>query len=157
LGELNLGAFQGDFFRIVDIVTNVNLYADNDINTTTGAVSDRSKALDYHVPEFSANGTDWFPGTLVSVFQQGWTPISNIENYVARWQTDLNATFLRISGVGSGIVGHDGNTHIDAIIARVPEPCGFVLALVALLGSTSSSRRRRNQPQGLPDRRCTIA
>jgi hypothetical protein len=144
LGELPLGTFQGDFFKIVDIISNINLYADNDINTTTGAVSDRSKALDYHIPDFSVNGTDWFPGTLVSVFQQGWTPVSNIENYITRWRTDLDAKFLRIASVGAGVVGHDGNTQIDAIIARVPEPCGFVLALVALLGATSASRRPRN-------------
>ena len=132
LGELALDAFKGPYFKLVDVVSNINLYADNDINTATGAISARSKALDYHIPDFSEDGVTWFPGSLVSVFQQGWTPISNIENYIARWQTDIEAKFLRITGVGAAVVGHDGNTQIDAVIARVPEPESLVLFFAAL-------------------------
>ena len=124
LGTLALGKFADEFFKTINVISNINLFADNDINTATGIVSDRSKALDYFVPDFSLDGITWEAGELVNVFIKGWTEATTQENYVGRFRTNLEAKFVRISAVGAGIVGHDGNAQIDAIIATRAFVCG---------------------------------
>jgi len=152
LGELVRPRFNGLTFKSIDVFSNINRYADNDIDPATGAVSDTSKALDYLMPQFSTDMTNWVSGELVNVFVKGWNPVTAIDNYVARWTTDIDAKFVRVSAAGVGIVGHDGNTQIDAIIASagraspVPEPGTIVLAGIGgglLLMRARLSRRRR--------------
>ena len=101
-GTLALGKFADEFFKTIDVISNINLFADNDINTATGMVSDRSKALDYFIPDFSLDGINWVAGELVNVFIKGWTEATTQENYVGRFRTDLEAKFVRISAVGVG-------------------------------------------------------
>lgn len=147
LGTLELNPYNMPFFNAVDVVSNINLYADNDIDLGTGDPSDRSKALDYHTPDFSVDGVTWIPGQLDKVFQQGWNPNTTIDDWVARWVTGVKAKYVRISGVGAGIAGHDGNTQIDAVIAAqaVPEPPAFLLLSAGALSVTGFARRRRKQ------------
>ncbi len=111
-------------FNTVDVFSNINRYADND---TPGGVGGneavrRVKALDYHVPEFSVDGTSWQAGSLVNVFRPGWTTGAFSDDFVARYSTDLEAQFVRIAAIGVDVVGHDGNTQIDAIIAHTAVP-----------------------------------
>ncbi len=154
--SLNLPAFNQPFFKTIDIVSNINLFADNDIDPTTGKISNREKALDYHIPDFSTDLKNWFPGTLLNVFTKGWTEDTKQEDYISRWTTDIDAKYVRLSAVGAGIVGHDGNTQIDAIIAfdsrvksiTVPEPSTiFGLATVLGLGTLFNRKGSKNQKQ----------
>lgn len=124
-GSLAGSGFDGAFFKIVDVFSNINRYADNDF--TPGSLDDldairRSKALDFFVPEFSTNGADWKEGELVNVFKPGWTNAFYSDDFVSRWKTDLEAIFVRIRRFPiRNIDGHDGNVQIDAVMA-VAEP-----------------------------------
>ncbi len=148
--SLDLSAFTGDFFKTIDVVSNINLFADNDIDPNTGMVSDREKALDYHIPDFSTDLINWVSGELVNVFIPGWTKDTKQENYVARWATDIEAKYVRLSAVGAGVVGHDGNTQIDAIIAvdskisPIPEPSS-IFGILAI-GGFGLMRLRKKSP-----------
>lgn len=143
-GEFDLEGFSEESFHYIDVVSNINLYADNDIDTDTLAVSNREKALDY-ILQVSIDGASWFEPTLLNVFVEGWTEASDVENYLARFHTSQDVKFARVQALGAGVVGHDGNTQIDAIIVAVPEPSSVVLALVAAVFSITCYRRTRTQ------------
>ena len=120
LGELDLPAFAGNTFRTVDVVSNINRYADNGTDVDMPGDAElvrRSKALDYQTPQFSTDGNSWVNGSLVNVYKRGWTGRTDQEDYVARWSSPVDAKFVRIAASGVNVVGHDGNTQIDAVIA----------------------------------------
>lgn len=127
--DLDRSGYEGDSFSHVDVISNINRYADND--TTSGASPTdkeirKAKALDYKTPEFSEDGSVWVPGQLVQVFEPGWTNGALQDDYVARWRTGIEAKYVRISALGVNSQGHDGNTQIDAVIAAaVAKPPTF--------------------------------
>lgn len=111
--ELTLGGFTQDNFRLVDVVSQIARYTDMDIDAA-GNWSPRESALDYLL-EFSQNATDWVAGVATDVFIEGWTARSTADNFVARWQSPVDAQYVRIRA--DPLDGHDGNAQIDAIIA----------------------------------------
>lgn len=121
-GELGLNAYAGATFKYADVVSVVGRYVDMDVDGS-GDWSKRESALDYLV-EFSADGTNWLAGTAIAVFTEGWTTAASSEDFLARWESPVDATILRIRAVFTGTGGHDGNTQIDAVIvaSQVPEP-----------------------------------
>jgi hypothetical protein len=126
---LPAGAFTGDSFRVVDVVSQIARYTDMDIDAANNW-SRRQAALDYFV-QFSNNGVNWVDGTPVRVFVLGWTDRAGADDYIARWTSPIAATQLRIGA--KFLDGHDGATQIDAIIASaIPEPATLGLLLVGL-------------------------
>jgi hypothetical protein len=125
-GALDLTRFNGRFFRRVDVVSQIGRYVDMDVRD--GNWNARESALDYDL-EFSADGRNWVGrdgGVAVTdVFVLGWTDRSDAENWVARWDSPMDARFVRIRALTAS--GHDGNTQIDAVIAALqdaPPPPG---------------------------------
>jgi hypothetical protein len=112
--ELNLPGFNGPFFRTADIATIIARYADQDVLGSTGQWSARESALDYIV-QFSADDINWFSGTPVNVFDLGWTDLSQADDFLARWDSPVDARFLRIQA-DTNVAEDDRNTQIDAII-----------------------------------------
>lgn len=64
------------------------------------------------------------------VFVEGWTTDSAAENWVARWESPIDARFVRISALPNLVFGHDANVQIDAVIAAVPAPGAALLAMI---------------------------
>jgi len=108
LASLGVGAF-----TVIDVVSQIARYADNDVNAA-GDWSARESALDYDV-EFSTDGAAWVAGTPLAVFIDGWTTRSRAEDFIARWAAPFEAAFVRI--FASTAAGHDQNTQIDAVVA----------------------------------------
>jgi hypothetical protein len=147
-GTLPLDRFAGDFFRTVDIVSQIARYSDMDVRS--GEWSLRDSALDFRgcalnqlgcksnsfFPEFSNDGVDWFAGSLINVFIPGWTANSLAEDFVSRWVSPIDATLIRLQGFMAG--DHDGNVQIDAIIASrtilvtIGEPGTLLLFLLGI-------------------------
>ena len=52
-----------------------------------GKWSAKASALDYEIQFSATNDPDgqWVPGTLVKVFDDGWTNASKADDYVGRW------------------------------------------------------------------------
>jgi hypothetical protein len=113
---LDIGSYKGDTFSIVDVISQIARYSDMDTEPTLGGGwSPRESALDYDI-WFSVDGlTNWTPGTLLAVFDDGWTEKSKADDYVARWAASTPSKFVKIKAKTGG--NHDGNTQIDAIIA----------------------------------------
>jgi hypothetical protein len=120
--DLNVGNYTGAWFNVVDVLSNIARYSDNDVSTATGNWSAGNSALDYIV-EFSETGEfgTWQEGTLVDAFIDGWTDQSTADDMVARWAAPagMMAQFVEISAIPKDMFGHDGNAQIDAIIAGV--------------------------------------
>lgn len=122
---IEMPAYTGTGFHTIDVFSNINRYADNDVQP--GAIGDplatrRVKALDYQTPEFSVDGIDWQTGTLHNVFVPGWTGAAVQDDFVARFTTDLEARFVRIAAKALDSNNHDGNAQIDAILASASRP-----------------------------------
>jgi hypothetical protein len=136
---LPAGAFTGDSFRVVDVVSQIARYTDMDI-TAANNWSRRQAALDYLV-QFSNNGVNWVDGTPVRVFVRGWTDRAGAEDYIARWTSPVAATHVRIGA--KFLDGHDGAAQIDALIASaIPEPSSACLFLVGLAPLLPLCRRQ---------------
>lgn len=129
-GKLDVAGYDASSFKVVDVFSNINRYADNDytpgadnVDSPSAEAVRKAKALDYATPEFSEDGIDWEKGELVDVFKPGWTSAATSDNYVARWKTDLDAQFVRIARIPiANIDGHDGNAQIDAVMAASELP-----------------------------------
>ena len=119
---------------MADVVSQIAWWTDMDVGAD-GNWSLRESALDYTL-QFSADGINWRAGTVRKVFIEGWTTNSDAENWIARWESPVDAKFVRISELI--VNGHDGNAQIDAII--VPEPTA--LAILAM-GAAALVRKRR--------------
>ncbi|MCS6860096.1 MAG: PEP-CTERM sorting domain-containing protein [Abditibacteriales bacterium] len=149
--ELTLGRFRGDFFRTVDVISQILRYADMDARD--GNWNAREAALDYSL-QFSADGINWVDplgNQPIDVFVPGWTRLADADNWVARWVSPVDARFVRIAAMLTD--GHDGNTQIDAIIASpviaqpIPEPSTLMLLGCGILYlSLFGWRRRRRLP-----------
>src|SRR5262249_30170759 len=108
--------------------------------------SARESALDY-ILQFSADGVNWVNGIPVNVFDQGWTAASQAEDFLARWDSPVDARFLRIQA-DTLVSEDDRNTQIDAIIVAqtlvgtIAEPPAILLLCGALAGLTLAIRGR---------------
>jgi len=153
-GELNLNAYGTNPFNVVDVVSQILRYTDMDIDDS-GTWSRRESALDYMV-QFSLTGLgDWIDGVVSDVFVEGWTTLSNAEDDIARWQSPINANYVRINALFGD--GHDGNTQIDAVIAGfVPRPVGappvWLLLLSGWVLLTLCRCRQRRSVRGVTSR-----
>jgi hypothetical protein len=147
-GELNLDAFAGNTFKYADVVSVVGRYVDMDVDAA-GNWSRRSSSLDYLL-EFSADGSNWLAGIPVAVYTDGWTNAANSEDFLARWESPVDAIMLRIRSVFTGVSGHDGNAQIDAVIvSNVPEPLSATgITAAGLLLLKRPVPRRRNPSDG---------
>ncbi|MCI0332255.1 MAG: PEP-CTERM sorting domain-containing protein [Planctomycetes bacterium] len=144
-GELNGGTYANDTFRTVDIFSQIAVYTDQDVDPGTLNWSPRESALDYKTPDFSADGVNWSPGSLIRVFTQGWTFKSKADDYVARWVAPFDSRYIRLQAA-TQIGFHDRNVQIDAIIASsqlVPEPTSIGLIVIGALSLLGWKRARR--------------
>jgi len=109
LPELNNKACPGKFFEFVDVFSIISDGEDTDSGLT------RNKALDYQV-DFGNSVTGIFsPGSAVKVFVPGWTAVTTIDDYVARWAPDLPGTYDFVAIEPPFGFGHDEVTEIDAV------------------------------------------
>ena len=145
--DLNLPGFNGPFFRTADVVSLIARYADMDVDPTSLNWSARESALDY-ILQFSADGMNWVNGIPVNVFDLGWTAASQAEDFLARWNSPVDARFLRIQA-DTLVSEDDRNTQIDAIIVSqtlvgtIDEPPSVVLLLFGSILVFALARRRR--------------
>ncbi|MDP6057927.1 MAG: PEP-CTERM sorting domain-containing protein [Pirellulaceae bacterium] len=109
--ELVTANLFGGTFRFVDVVSLFARYTDRD--GIPSLLQLEKKILDYDTPQFSNNGFIWSDGTLVNVFDDGWTNATHVENFVARWEAPIDATMVRIRARATG----DTAAQIDAVIA----------------------------------------
>jgi hypothetical protein len=135
--DLNLPGYNAASFRTVDVVSLIARYADMDVGPATGKWSPRQSALDYLL-QFSADGTNWVGGTPVAVFDQGWTDQSQAEDFLARWESPVDAKFVRIQA-DTQVGQNDRNTQIDAVIAAPAGPLDAVGDTVFVLEGQSGT------------------
>ena len=108
LPELNNKACPGKFFEFVDVFSIISTGEDFDSTT-------RNAALDYQV-DFGNSVTGIFSfGSPVKVFVPGWTGVTTIDDYVARWAPDLPGTYNFVAIEPTFAAGHDQVTEIDAV------------------------------------------
>jgi len=153
-GVLDLPAFTGDYFGVVDVVSQIAWWTDMDVDES-GNWSLRDSALDYTL-QFSDDGQQWVQGMVNTVFIDGWTNASKAEDWVARWISPVEAEYVRISELI--VDGHDGNTQIDAVIARqsvIPESSSLVIwgCLAGLALAAARLRRASNRGRRPPSER----
>ena len=118
-----------------------------DVDPTSLNWSARESALDY-ILQFSADGSNWVNGLPVNVFDLGWTAASQAEDFLARWNSPVDARFVRIQA--DALVSEDDrNTQIDAIIVSqtliptMDAPPSVVLLLTgAIVVFTLATSRR---------------
>jgi len=117
-----------------------------DLDPTSLNWSARESALDY-ILQFSADGMNWVNGIPVNVFDLGWTAASQAEDFLARWNSPVDARFLRIQA-DTLVSEDDRNTQIDAIIVSqtlvgtIDEPPSVVLLLFGSILVFALARRR---------------
>jgi len=108
LPELPNDACPGEFFEFVDVFSIISTGEDFDSTT-------RNAALDYQV-DFGNSVTGIFSfGSPVKVFVPGWTGVTTIDDYVARWAPDLPGTYNFVAIEPTFAAGHDQIIEIDAV------------------------------------------
>ncbi|MFW6125000.1 MAG: PEP-CTERM sorting domain-containing protein, partial [Pirellulales bacterium] len=143
----NFGAlddFNQASFRFADVFSLTLRYSDSDINAL-GAPSFREGALDYGVLFLAQDGVTLAAGTPISVFTDGWTNKTLVDNYLTRWMSPFAAIGMFVFGLTGD--GHDGTAQIDAVIVaqQIPEPSTLVLVAFGTLGLVCRCRGRRTQ------------
>ena len=130
-----------EFFRGVDVFSVISIEQDEDTDEN-GLFSRRAAALDYEVAfGNSATGAS-SPGVPVRVWIPGWTPLTGIDDYVARWTPVIPGLYDLVAIEPESGFGHDGRTEIDAIKAFfIPEPATATLVLLAVAWVAGARRR----------------
>jgi hypothetical protein len=128
--------FDGDFFNVVDVFSIISQGQDTE-------ATPRDAALDY-VLDFGNSVTGASsPGVGVLVWIPGWTPLTGIDDYVARWVPLIPGLYDLVAIEPDAAFGFDERTEIDAIKAYlVPLPATAALFGVALTGLGIVVRRR---------------
>jgi hypothetical protein len=128
------------FFRGVDVFSIISIEQDSTLDLSSPG--SREAALDY-VVDFGNTVTGFStPGIPVIVFAPGWTPLTTIDDYVARWVPAVPGLYDVVAIEPS--FDHDNVTEIDAIKAwlGVPEPSSIVLMLIGIMSVGFKARRR---------------
>ncbi len=121
LPELPNDACTGKF-EFVDVFSIISSGEDTDTGDDDEDIR-RNRALDY-VVDFadSTNPLASTRGIPVLVFTQGWTPITNIDDYVARWVPEVSGKYdiIAIEPISTTVNennnhGHDLVIEIDAV------------------------------------------
>jgi hypothetical protein len=107
------GNFAATAFNRVDIFSSSLRYSDFDQNAA-GGQSLREGALDYRVFFRGAGGAQ-AEGVPLTIFEPGWTTSTNVDNYLTRWTSPIDATGLFVFANSQD--SHDGIAQIDAVIA----------------------------------------
>ena len=147
--DLNLPGFNGPFFRTADVVSLISRYADMDVDPTSLNWSARESALDY-ILQFSIDGITWVNGIPVNVFDRGWTAASQAEDFLVRWNSPVDARFVRIQA-DTLVSEDDRNTQIDAIIVSqvlvgpIDGPSSILLLLCGAFLLFAIARRWRSR------------
>jgi hypothetical protein len=104
----------------------------------------REAALDYVVDFGNTITGAASPGIPIIVFAPGWTPLTTIDDFVARWVPAIPGMYDVVAIEPAFALDHDEVTEIDAVKAwlGVPEPSSLFLMLVGLVGVGLTSRRR---------------
>jgi hypothetical protein len=133
--------YTAEFFTGVDIFSIISVLQDATIELASPG--GREAALDYNVAfgnTFTGFGS---PGIPILVFAPGWTPLTTIDDFVARWVPAVPGLYNVVAIEPEFAPIHDDITEIDAVKAWfVPEPASVCLALVGFLGAGLMSRRR---------------
>jgi hypothetical protein len=138
----NVDYYPLEFFRGVDVFSVISEVQDSTIELATPG--SREAALDY-VLDFGNTVTGFStPGIPVMVFAPGWTPLTTIDDYVARWVPAVPGLYNVVAIEPAFGPDHDQVTEIDAIKAwlGVPEPSSLCLMLAGLMGIGLTTRRR---------------
>jgi hypothetical protein len=142
---LLLPDFAGPSFAGVDVFSVIADPVDS-IGAVTdpfGLVSDadatpRDAALDYMLLFADVTTGATVPGVPVLVFVPGWSALAVADDYVARWvpgpgaPAGFSPTHVLIDPVGADAF-HDEVAQIDALVAFIPEPSAFCLAVVGMV------------------------
>jgi hypothetical protein len=136
-------AYDLPFFRGVDVFSIISEGQDSTLELSLSP-GGREAALDYEVAfgnSFTGFGS---PGIPVLVFAPGWTPLTTIDDFVARWVPAVPGLYNLVA-IEPAFDPHDQVTEIDAVKAwyGIPEPSTICLALVGFLGAGLVARRRK--------------
>lgn len=135
LPVLLLPAYGPDFFSGVDVFSQITSF---DLEPTL-----RDAALDY-VLDFGNTITGAStPGIPIMVFAPGWTGVTGIDDWVARWVPSMPGLYNVVAIEPS--FEFDNITEIDALAVWIPEPSSAVLAAFGAIGAAFAFRRRMHR------------
>jgi hypothetical protein len=92
----------------------------------------------------SDGGSTWSLGTVVEAYEQGWNLSGIPDDGATRWlfSSPVNLISAVVGLSQNNYSYHDTDYEIDAVM-QVPEPTGFILAAVGLIGLIFWRRRKR--------------
>jgi len=120
LPELANDACTGKF-EFVDVFSIISIDEDTDTGDDDEDIR-RNRALDYVVDFADSTTLASTDGVPILVFKQGWTPVTNIDDYVARWVPKVPGKYdvIAIEPISTTVNennnhGHDLVIEIDAV------------------------------------------
>lgn len=139
LPELSNNDYMYDHFYYADVFSIISEGEDSDMDDA-GHFSRRDAALDYDLWFVNLNTGISTPGIPILVFTPGWTNLTSIDDFVARWVPATPGFWNAVAIDPPTGMGHDQICEIDAVKVAIPEP--MTLALFAV-GAAMLFRKRK--------------